>query len=109
MALEAEGNLNRCNTDEDDIDAVDLQNRYSQMKDETDSAEASEKAILAKGGKKREKLGQKRKWRESQLIDNMVNVICNDAELVHKLYNFSEKNSQVQLRPLITNTKAGLE
>ena len=99
-------NLSRCNTDEDDIDAVDLQNCYSQMKDKTDSAEASEKA---KGGKKREKLVQKRKWRESQLIDNMVNVICNDAELVHKLYNSFEKNSQVQLRPLITNTKARLE
>ena len=82
----------RSNTDEDEVHVVNLPTSCSQADDESDSAEDSENVSLEEGKKKRKKLGWKATWKESQITD-MVNVICNDAELVRKLFFTNVKKS----------------
>ena len=84
--------FSRSNTDEDEVDVVNLSTNCSQAVEESDSAEDSENVGLEEGKKKRKKLGCKATWKESQITD-MVNVICNDAELVRKLIFTNVKKS----------------
>ena len=71
----------RSDTDEEKNDVLNFANSDD---DESDSAEGSEKGNSEEGKKQMNKLCRKAAWKKSQITD-MVNVICNDEELVRKL------------------------